>query len=494
MLRLPQRGRRSRVKLPTDEDELPTSSPWTYFKSRKAAEVAAAGGDDGASYGVLLGTRRVPVPANASGGGEGTSYGRAEGGETKLKRIAKKRRRHPEDETEDARANCAGVGRRDSGVEESMPSTVCGLKHAVESTLTANQICESADVLFLTAATDLSSPEGSPWKQPLVHCVVEPVDPETVEIAVYAQRLLFELIACPALKTLMELVEPGAGTVTVPRCELSAPPQPSFRVGGDGSCGEKDDEWRFSHEGLLASCLHSGYAAIPRQPDGLTMKLKRYQLQTVQWMLDMERIDNINRLFWEERRVGGDAQYFYSPALGELRLSLPGESFRGGMLASDMGLGKTVMILSLIALDKSSESGTTDRGPTLILVPAPLVSQWVAEADRCFAAGVLTVRLLDDLMPLVIDARGTNGANRMRDISHVDVVIATYQDVKDASRKKGPKKGRGLFEQRWRRVVCDECQEVRKGHQLLSRGARRLQAQRRWLCSGTPVRFYCWRT
>ena len=267
---------------------------------------------------------------------------------------------------------------------------------------------------------------------------------------------------------------------------MRAPAEPSFGVAADDeveAAGADGDE--FSHDGLLASCLNSGHAPLACRPPGLRLDLKGYQLQTVRWMQEMEGTP-INRFFWEERRLGACA-YFFSPGLGELRLALPGDSYRGGMLASDMGLGKTVMILSLIALDKAELAEGEPRRPTLVLAPPPLVSQWVAESDRCFGSS-LTVRLLDDLMPLRTDARGRNGGvqKRLRDISHVDVVIASYHTLKEASRK-GSGGGAGLFDQQWRRVVCDECQEVRNGHQLLSKGARRLLAQRRWLCSGTPI-------
>jgi hypothetical protein len=58
-------------------------------------------------------------------------------------------------------------------------------------------------------------------------------------------------------------------------------------------------------------------------------------------MYKMEHLVNgINSLIWEERAFPEGGRYFYSPALGQLRLSLghSGEPVRGGILADEMGL------------------------------------------------------------------------------------------------------------------------------------------------------------
>lgn len=50
-------------------------------------------------------------------------------------------------------------------------------------------------------------------------------------------------------------------------------------------------------------------------------------------------------------------------------------SVKGGILADDMGLGKTLCALSLVASCK-------EKGPTLLVCPASLISNWKDQAQE----------------------------------------------------------------------------------------------------------------
>jgi len=71
---------------------------------------------------------------------------------------------------------------------------------------------------------------------------------------------------------------------------------------------------------------------------GLSVELLPHQKHGVCWMHQMERIGNLNHLIWERRRFSEGDFYYYSPSLGQLRLTLSddrttrldGKSFGGG--------------------------------------------------------------------------------------------------------------------------------------------------------------------
>ncbi|WP_033339251.1 DEAD/DEAH box helicase [Catenuloplanes japonicus] len=132
----------------------------------------------------------------------------------------------------------------------------------------------------------------------------------------------------------------------------------------------------------------------------------------------------------------------------------------GGILADDMGLGKTAQTLSLLVSEKSD-----DTGPTLLICPMSLVSNWRKEAER-FAPG-LTVHV-------------HHGAGRdPAALAKHDLVITTYGTaLRDLEL---------LREQQWERVVCDEAQALKNSGTRQAQAARAIPARTRLALSGTPV-------
>jgi SNF2 family DNA or RNA helicase len=129
----------------------------------------------------------------------------------------------------------------------------------------------------------------------------------------------------------------------------------------------------------------------------------------------------------------------------------------GGILADDMGLGKTAQTLSLLLTDQ--------KGPTLLICPMSLVSNWQKEAAR-FAPGIR-----------VYVHHG--GSRRREAITDVDLVITTYGTaVRDLST---------LQQTSWERVVCDEAQAIKNSGTRQSQAVRALTARTKFALTGTPV-------
>ncbi|QVQ54918.1 DEAD/DEAH box helicase [Spiractinospora alimapuensis] len=150
----------------------------------------------------------------------------------------------------------------------------------------------------------------------------------------------------------------------------------------------------------------------------------------------------------------------------------------GGCLADDMGLGKTITLIALHLHRQNTttagreatpgvESGTaggTTAGPTLVVCPASLLTNWEREIHR-FAPGVAVHRF--------------HGPQRtLRDVTD-GFVLTTYPTMRlDAER---------LAEVSWSLVVTDEAQHVKNAKSAAARELRRIPGQARVALTGTPV-------
>jgi len=131
----------------------------------------------------------------------------------------------------------------------------------------------------------------------------------------------------------------------------------------------------------------------------------------------------------------------------------------GGILADDMGLGKTLQILVAIARDHS--------GPTLVVCPPSIVTNWVREAQK-FTPG-LEVRIFHGV-----------SRRRLADIATgADVVVTTYDIVRNDTDE--------FAEISWLRVVLDEAGKIKNPATKTATSIRRLSARYRFAVTGTPV-------
>ncbi len=135
----------------------------------------------------------------------------------------------------------------------------------------------------------------------------------------------------------------------------------------------------------------------------------------------------------------------------------------GGILADDMGLGKSVQTLAHLLCER--EAGRLAR-PALLIVPTSLVYGWCDEAAR-FAP---TLRVL----PL----HGPKRAERFIAIGACDLAITTYALLaRDTI----------LHEREWSTVIFDEAQMLKNPRAKAAQIASALTAAHRLCLTGTPV-------
>ena len=132
---------------------------------------------------------------------------------------------------------------------------------------------------------------------------------------------------------------------------------------------------------------------------------------------------------------------------------------KGGFLCDEMGLGKTAQLVTVIKRNKT--------GPTLVVVPKSIVTQWKNEIHK-FAP---------ELSVFVYD-----GIKRTRDASEFqrhDVTVCPYSLLTEDAPL--------VHRIEWGRVILDEAHEIRNRRSKRFKSAMQIGATYKWVVTGTPV-------
>ena len=209
-------------------------------------------------------------------------------------------------------------------------------------------------------------------------------------------------------------------------------------VGPDGAPHDQDRDWSRVHAGpWLADAL-----AALRGPEGLAhiepggelhATLRPYQQIGVRWLHLLSRLG------------------------------------LGACLADDMGLGKTIQVLALLLILRRRGA---ERRASLLVAPASLLANWMAELER-FAPGLCAIVAHPSVMTsaeLEALARGP--------APDVDLVITSYGWLLRAP---------WLTKIPWRLAALDEAQAIKNPGAKQTRAVKQLDAQARIVLTGTPV-------
>ncbi|EIN10186.1 hypothetical protein PUNSTDRAFT_64262 [Punctularia strigosozonata HHB-11173 SS5] len=148
----------------------------------------------------------------------------------------------------------------------------------------------------------------------------------------------------------------------------------------------------------------------------------------------------------------------------------------GGILADEMGMGKTIQIISLLVSDP--------RKPNLVIAPTVAVMQWRNE----IASHTEGMK--------VIVWHGSGRESSPSELKKYDVVLTTYAVMESAFRKqqsgfkrKGQivKEKSALHQIEWARIVLDEAHNIKERATNTAKAAFELKGQHRWCLSGTPL-------
>ncbi|CAJ2512800.1 Uu.00g009190.m01.CDS01 [Anthostomella pinea] len=207
------------------------------------------------------------------------------------------------------------------------------------------------------------------------------------------------------------------------------------------------------------------------QPDAVESKLLPYQLQGLAWMTAKENPQlpppgsNDVVQMWKRNGQNGFKNIVSSHVTND-RPALAS----GGLLCDDMGLGKTLQIISLIL------TIGFDDGPTLLIAPAGVMSNWEQQMYRHVK--------VDEAPRVLRYHRQKGGQYSPQDFLKYDVVITSYGKL-IAEFTVNDKQG--LFSMTWRRVVLDEGHKIRNAATKAAQAACILKAKSRWVLTGTPI-------
>ncbi|KAL6710401.1 hypothetical protein ACN47E_009347 [Coniothyrium glycines] len=170
---------------------------------------------------------------------------------------------------------------------------------------------------------------------------------------------------------------------------------------------------------------------------------------------------------------------------------------RGGLMADQMGLGKTLMMLANIVNGQPTKGAKGPRTTLLVASPA-LLTQWKSEIEQHTTMNLRVMRYGG--------GNRLDSTNAAQIIGSHDIVLTTYNEIMKSYPKNDPPIEYQTAEQKiawWKevyetqrgdlhrmiflRVVLDEAQAIKNHTGRTSIACRALMAHHKWALSGTPI-------
>ncbi|XP_049414327.1 ATP-dependent helicase rhp16-like [Solanum stenotomum] len=225
------------------------------------------------------------------------------------------------------------------------------------------------------------------------------------------------------------------------------------------------------------------FAETAEAPSDLILPLLRYQKEWLAWSLKQETI------------------------------------FKGGILADEMGMGKTVEAIALVLAQRElkkatsgssilpSSPGTSQELPTvkgtLVVCPVIGATQWFHEIERCTTKG----------SNKTVVYHGPNREKCMYKLEEYDFVITTYSVIQaDYWPKKSKQNSKNskwsddgsiensawvgedvstrksvLHSVKWERIILDEAHNIKSIHSNTTQAVLALESFYKWALTGTPL-------
>ncbi|KPM36026.1 hypothetical protein AK830_g10539 [Neonectria ditissima] len=231
-------------------------------------------------------------------------------------------------------------------------------------------------------------------------------------------------------------------------------------------------------------------ASLERVEGGhrLRTTLLEHQERALAFMLQREsgEIPEEFRL-WEPRIFRGTEIFFHR--ITDSRSVVRPHERGGGVLADEMGMGKTLSTLALIintieegsfwAVESNAKSAThpgirNRARTTLIIVPSKLIiDSWLEQISKHIGDAIK-----------VIKYHGASRERRANILSQADIVLTTYQTL--ATDFQNPPQAI-LYSIGWFRIVLDEAHYIHQPATNFHHACVNLTARSRWCLTGTPI-------
>ncbi|KAF4456644.1 helicase-like transcription factor [Fusarium albosuccineum] len=222
----------------------------------------------------------------------------------------------------------------------------------------------------------------------------------------------------------------------------------------------------------------------------VTQQLLKHQQEALGFMLEREsgNISDRYRLWREVTLDDGTTQYRHKITKAKRR-TRPEEK-GGGILADEMGMGKSLSILALVMKTMedgekwAKEQNNEHKGKksvkwshsTLVIVSAALlIDNWMNEIRKHLQEGLK-----------VIKYHGSGRKKELADLEESDIVVTTYHTL-SAEHQVNKGKTSPLHQIGWYRVVLDEAHIIRRPSTTFYKACHDLRANSRWCLTGTPI-------
>ncbi|KAL6940544.1 DNA repair protein rad16 [Hanseniaspora vineae] len=166
--------------------------------------------------------------------------------------------------------------------------------------------------------------------------------------------------------------------------------------------------------------------------------------------------------------------------------------YRGGILADEMGMGKTIQTISLLMADLDEEK--EKKRVTLVIAPTVALMQWKNEINT-HTQGLLK--------SYVFHGPARNKVNKHKTqkelesvFNEYNVVLTTFAVLESCYRrdKYGVRRKHGLYKEKsllhhfpFYRVVLDEAHNIKDRQSNTAKATTALTTEKKWCLSGTPL-------
>lgn len=265
--------------------------------------------------------------------------------------------------------------------------------------------------------------------------------------------------------------------------------------------------WSFPKNFNLSDTLDIAPAA---DSQGFKLKLREYQLRSINWMKSIESVENSeentikhNVSAWSKdpphmKIKLGHTGYYIGYKEKERMISaspdtenLPPVRIYGGILADDTGSGKTITTLGLIhshPFSKEKEEDRITRFPdvtnfnqsraSLIVCPENIQLQWIEEAKRCDPNfKIISLVKMEEVKNIPLN-----------EILEADLIVTSYQFLVELSGKRLVER-EGIVELEkvhFYRLIFDEFHELAPSRSDINLALKKIRADHIWGLTGTP--------
>lgn len=253
---------------------------------------------------------------------------------------------------------------------------------------------------------------------------------------------------------------------------------------------DRVDEIRETVDNILSSLRRDQDLVALEGDRRLKTKLLPHQKKGLDFMLQRENGPiSEEYLLWQPEQL--EDKLCYRHAVSNAVSYEPQSETGGGILADEMGMGKTLSVLALVLRtleeahtwareEQSIQQNYPERsGATLIIASSDImINEWKHEMNIHFDKPTM-----DGLR--IVKYHGQRRETDLHRLSEADMVLTTYHTLSADFKTKTARNP--LKQLEWYRIVLDEAHIIRRQNTGLYKTVTQLKARSRWCLTGTPI-------